>query len=66
MNLLTTFEKKEILKYKEVYFIGTQVSKDKRNMQSLLRNGYNNGFDLEAGYYKIVVGDHLNYRFEVL
>jgi dual specificity tyrosine-phosphorylation-regulated kinase 2/3/4 len=26
----------------------------------------NNGFDNDQGYYKVVVGDHLNYRFEVL
>ena len=27
---------------------------------------YNNGFDSESGYYKVVVGDHINYRYEVL
>ena len=35
-------------------------------MQLMLAKGINNGFDLEAGYYKIVVGDHLNYRYEVV
>ena len=26
----------------------------------------NQGFDYDGGYYKIVVGDHLDYRYEVL
>lgn len=29
--------------------------------------GRNNcGFDLDGGYYKVVVGDHLDYQYEVL
>jgi dual specificity tyrosine-phosphorylation-regulated kinase 2/3/4 len=32
----------------------------------MLARGINNGFDLEAGYYKVVVGDHLTYRYEVI
>jgi hypothetical protein len=35
-------------------------------MQNMLAKGVNNGFDLEGGFYKIVVGDHINYRYEVL
>jgi hypothetical protein len=32
MYLLTNFEKKEITRYAEVYYIGTKESKDRRNM----------------------------------
>ena len=30
-HLLTNYEKKEIKKYNEIYFVGTQVAKDRRN-----------------------------------
>lgn len=66
LYLLTAFEKKEIAKFTEVYYIGTKESKDRRNMQGLLAKKANNGFDSDSGYYKVVVGDHLNYRYEVL
>ena len=26
----------------------------------------NNGFDYDGGYYKIVAGDHLDYRYEII
>jgi dual specificity tyrosine-phosphorylation-regulated kinase 2/3/4 len=65
LHLLTAFEKKEIQKFKDVYFIGSPKSKEKRNIQLMLARGINNGFDIEAGYYKVVVGDHLLYRYEV-
>jgi hypothetical protein len=54
------------LKYSNVYFLGTPEAKEARKMKSLLNNKMNNGFDQEGNFYKIVEGDHLDYRFEVL
>ena len=53
-------------RYKDILFIWTPESKDKRNVSSLLSRNLNNGFDNNDGYYKVVVGDHLLYRYEVL
>lgn len=35
-------------------------------MQSLLNNKHNHGFDTDEGFYKVVEGDHLEYRYEVI
>lgn len=35
-------------------------------MHSILRAKLNNGFDYDGGFYKIVIGDHIAYRYEVL
>lgn len=32
----------------------------------MLSRGINHGFDIEAGYYKVVIGDHLLYKYEVI
>lgn len=66
MNILTPFEKKEVHRYKDVFFVGTEASKEKRNMHNVLSKNNNNGYDTNDGYYKVVVGDHLNYRYEML
>lgn len=66
MYQLTPFERKEIHRYKEVLFVGTQEAKDKRNMSVILTRAVNGGFDNQDGYYKVVVGDHLAYRYEVI
>ena len=65
-HLLTAYEKKEVLKYSTIYYLGTQEAKDARKMKCLINSKINNGFDLEGGFYKVVEGDHLDYRFEVL
>ena len=65
-HLLTTYEKREILKYSNVYYLGTSEAKEGRKMKSLLNSKVNNGFDQEGNFYKVVDGDHLDYRFEVL
>ena len=42
-------------------------SKDNRHLKSVLGSkDPNNGFDRNGGFYKVVVGDQLAYRFEVL
>ena len=45
-----------------IYFIGEKAEKIKG---SCLEE-HNNGYDDENGDYKIVIGDHLVYRYEVL
>lgn len=35
-------------------------------MQSLLHSKNNNGYDQDIGFYKIVVADHLDFRYEIL
>lgn len=65
-SVLSSFEKKEIKGYSSVYFIGSQASKDARQMHTLLRAKQNNGFDTEGRFYKVVIGDHIDYRYEVL
>lgn len=60
-NLLTDFETTEILQYKEIFFIGPSAKKILMNL-----TGTNYGYDNEKGDYKIVVNDHVDYRYEVL
>ena len=73
--MLTAYEKKEILKYPDVYYIGTIEAKEQRNFKSILSSrsnsmshslSNNNGFDRNGGLYKVIVGDHIAYRYEVL
>lgn len=63
-GLITDFEKTELLDYTEVYFLGLEAASSK------IRGGpgknYNHGFDDENGDYKVVLKDHIAYRFEVL
>lgn len=59
---LTTFENSEILDFKEIYFVGNT---DKKVNASKL-DANNNGFDDERGDYKIIINDHIAYRYEIL
>jgi len=52
----------EILDYQDVYFLGLNAKK----VQGSPRNDHNYGYDDEKGDYKIVIGDHIGYRYEVL
>ena len=75
-GMLTAYEKKEVLKYPEVFYLGTVEAKEQRNFKSIISSrsnstshsqGNNNyGFDRFGGLYKVVVGDHIAYRYEVL
>ena len=64
--MLLAFEKKEVLKYTKVYYLGTEKAKESRKMKCMISNKNNNGFDQDGGFYKSVIGDHLDYRYEVL
>ncbi|OMJ69629.1 hypothetical protein SteCoe_32583 [Stentor coeruleus] len=51
--LLTDYEKKEILDYSEIYYIGHSTKK------------HNGKFCDEKGYYRAFIGDHISYRYEI-
>jgi dual specificity tyrosine-phosphorylation-regulated kinase 2/3/4 len=59
---LTDYEKGEILDYPEVYFLGVGAQKVKGSPKS----DFNHGYDDEKGDYKIVMKDHIGYRYEIL
>jgi serine/threonine protein kinase len=56
---LTPFEEIEILTYDEIWFIGIGAHKVKTGVK-------NNGFDEDDGGYRVIFGDHLAYRYEIL
>lgn len=62
MNHLTDHEKGEILDYKLIYFLGLGAQKIKGSPL----HPYNFGYDDDRGDYKVILGDHIAYRFEIL
>ncbi|CAG9313193.1 unnamed protein product [Blepharisma stoltei] len=56
-QFLTDQERAEILEYQEIYYVGDEVSK--------LKN-FNKKYDDEKGNYKISIGDHIAYRYEII
>ena len=79
---LTIYEHKEILNYKEIYFLGLNSKKRKpkstENLENIDKinnsdgankasdNNYNYGYDDQQGGYILVQNDHIAYRYEVL
>ncbi len=61
-GLLTDFEKTEILDFQTIYTIGMGSKK----IQGKPGSKYNYGYDDDQGDYRVVPGDHLGYRFEVV
>ncbi|PFH47681.1 hypothetical protein AMATHDRAFT_77088 [Amanita thiersii Skay4041] len=60
---LSEYERKEMLDYPSVYFIGEHSRKN----QAVLDNPANNyGYDDDRGDYLVVNRDHLAYRYEVI
>ena len=59
---LSEYERGEVAQYAEVYFIGK--SKEKPGHGHSYKDNY--GFDDERGDYKVVMKDHLAYRYEVV
>ncbi|OMJ81164.1 hypothetical protein SteCoe_18432 [Stentor coeruleus] len=59
-SYLSKYETGEILEYAEVHFLGMKAQKIQPNSSDT-----NYGFDDERSDYKIVIGDHLAYRYEV-
>lgn len=62
-SLLTPFEQSEVLEYHQVYFAGAPGAK---KVKGIPHAKHNNGYDDERGDYKVIAGDQLEYRYEVL
>ena len=60
-NELTNYEQGEILKYSEIYFIGTIKNKLTPKIDE-----ENYGFDDKHADYLLVKNDHIAYRYEIL
>ncbi|XP_039430338.1 dual specificity tyrosine-phosphorylation-regulated kinase 2 isoform X1 [Culex pipiens pallens] len=59
---LTDYEKQEIEKYPEVYYLGLDACKINAKPGSALNSGY----DDDNGSYNKVIHDHVCYRYEIL
>ena len=60
-DALTEYELRELPSYSEVYFLGGQTCK----IHGSLREP-NWGYDDNDANYKVLIGDHLAYRYEIL
>lgn len=60
-DILTDYEQSEILN-KTIYFVGAKAEK----INGTLLNPQNFGYDDENGDYKIVLKDHIDFRYEVI
>lgn len=58
---LTAWEKTEINSYPLIYCFGLEVNKIKNTSNA--KNNF--GFDDDQGKYKIIIGDHIAYRYEI-
>nr|XP_057911943.1 dual specificity tyrosine-phosphorylation-regulated kinase 4-like isoform X1 [Doryrhamphus excisus] len=61
---LTAYEQNEIREYRHVWYVGEKAKKPRRSKEVTSEDG--ESFDDSKGFYKVRVGDHLAYRFEVL
>lgn len=61
MRELSSYEQSEILEYAKIYYLGLKAQKVKPDLK-----GINHGYDDDKGDYKIVIGDHINYRYEIV
>ncbi|KAF9792325.1 hypothetical protein BJ322DRAFT_998545, partial [Thelephora terrestris] len=59
---LSPYERKEILDYQAVYFIGARSEKKQATPENATNN---HGYDDERGDYQVVTHDHLAFRYEV-
>jgi len=60
---LSEYEQSEILDFKKIYFVGTDKQ---RKVKGSARRGNNAGYDDDKANYRVVKGDHLGYRFEIV
>lgn len=58
---LTEGELSEIFEFKEIYFLGTGAKKIHSDPSQV-----NFGYDNDKGEYKLVCGDHIYYRYQIL
>lgn len=62
MHDLTDYEKGEILDFSDVFYLGIGAQKINGNP----KNEHNYGYDDEKGDYKVVMKDHIGYRYEII
>jgi dual specificity tyrosine-phosphorylation-regulated kinase 2/3/4 len=62
MPKLSDYEKGEILDYKQIFYLG--LGAQKINGSPL--KPYNYGYDDDKGDYKVIMKDHIGYRYEVI
>ncbi|WBW71408.1 DYRK family cell polarity protein kinase Pom1 [Schizosaccharomyces osmophilus] len=60
---LTRYEEEEIKAYENIYFTGLR-NVDKSRLVDETSTNY--GFDDERGDYRVILGDHIAYRYEVV
>jgi dual specificity tyrosine-phosphorylation-regulated kinase 2/3/4 len=58
---LTAFEVKEITEVSQVYFLAPKAQKQEADPHMP-----NDGFDTEQGFYRVNIGDHIAFRYEIL
>ena len=61
LEALNDYEKEEVFNYKEVFYAGTLDNKLVPN-----KNAKNMGYDGDNGNYRMIKGDHLDYRYEIV
>ncbi|KAG7518723.1 dual specificity tyrosine-phosphorylation-regulated kinase 4-like [Solea senegalensis] len=59
---LTTYELEEIKRYKNVWYLGGMIKK----INGCDTNPNNCGYDNTEGFYKIIINDHLAFRYQIL
>lgn len=64
--MLTSEERREILKYPEVYYIGSEKSREPSQLSLVLKLGKSPARSSEKGLFRVVEGAHIAYRYEVL
>ena len=62
-KFISIHEQTEVAEYEEVYYLAKQ---DQKYAPTKLERLVNNGFDDSEGYYRIVAGDQISYRFELI
>ncbi|EPX74487.1 CMGC/DYRK/DYRK2 protein kinase Pom1 [Schizosaccharomyces octosporus yFS286] len=60
---LTRYEEEEIKAYDNIYFTGLRNVDKSRSVDE---SSTNYGFDDERGDYRVILGDHIAYRYEVV
>jgi hypothetical protein len=63
--ILSPEEKKEILKYQEIFFIGSEKSKEQLKFSKAFARSCK-GDGGSQGLYKAIVGDHICFRYEIV
>lgn len=61
-QFLTSYEIEEIVAFPDIYFVGNPSSKIDIDPD----DEYNQGFDDDTNNYKLIVGGHLAYRYEIV